>query len=183
MIWRLVCSEKGRGSRSRSMSLISLSIRLPLRRLQAWQQATRFSQVELPPRERGMTWSRVSSLGGNEYAAILAVIAIAEQDVFAREGTGLVRDATVLKQPNHGRHRYDAALCVQSESVFLFSAGNTLKHQHERSPRSTNINGLVRRVEHEYRQLQHVARSARRSRAWIFAAVAVALAMDRCLRA
>src|ERR1035441_5902857 len=63
MIWRLVCSEKGRGSRNRIMSSISLSIRLPFCRLHEWQQATRFSQVELPPRERGITWSSVRSAG------------------------------------------------------------------------------------------------------------------------
>src|SRR5205085_11951136 len=37
----------------------------PLRLLQARQQATRLSQLESPPRERGTTWSSVSSVGGN----------------------------------------------------------------------------------------------------------------------
>src|SRR5579863_9922344 len=40
-------------------------MRLPLRRLQEWQHATRFSQVELPPRERGVTWSSVNSEAGS----------------------------------------------------------------------------------------------------------------------
>src|SRR4051812_49713720 len=38
---------------------ISRGSRLPLRRLQGGQAATMFSQIERPPRERGMTWSTV----------------------------------------------------------------------------------------------------------------------------
>src|SRR4051812_49943278 len=38
---------------------ISRGRRLPLRRLQGGQAATMFSQTDLPPRERGMTWSTV----------------------------------------------------------------------------------------------------------------------------
>src|ERR1035438_1104094 len=60
MMWRLVWRLKERGSRAGFM-LASCGNWLPLRRLQGWQQATRFSQVERPPRERGMTWSSVSS--------------------------------------------------------------------------------------------------------------------------
>src|SRR6266404_1888072 len=41
--------------------LVSWASWFPLRRLQSWQQATRFSQVDSPPRERGITWSSVSS--------------------------------------------------------------------------------------------------------------------------
>src|SRR6185295_18599810 len=39
---------------------ISRGRRLPLRRLQDAQAATMFSQTDLPPRLRGMTWSTVS---------------------------------------------------------------------------------------------------------------------------
>ena len=38
---------------------ISRGRRLPLRRLQVAQAATMFSQTDLPPRQRGMTWSTV----------------------------------------------------------------------------------------------------------------------------
>ena len=38
---------------------ISRGRRLPLRRLQVAQAATMFSQTDLPPRLRGMTWSTV----------------------------------------------------------------------------------------------------------------------------
>ena len=43
----------------------SCGIWFPLRRLQGWQQATRFSHVEAPPRDRGTTWSSVSSPEAN----------------------------------------------------------------------------------------------------------------------
>ena len=45
--WRLVCRLKGRGCRT-SLIPASSGVRLPLRLLQAWQQATRFSQVVSP---------------------------------------------------------------------------------------------------------------------------------------
>jgi len=61
MMWRLVCSVNGRGSRSRRIPVSSCNNWLPLRRLHGWQQATRFSQVLRPPRERGTTWSSVNS--------------------------------------------------------------------------------------------------------------------------
>src|SRR5580658_11045737 len=59
-VWRL----NDRGSRAGFM-LASWGSWLPLRRLQGWQQATRFSQVDRPPRERGITWSSVSSPDGS----------------------------------------------------------------------------------------------------------------------
>src|SRR5579864_4716165 len=60
MMWRLVCRLNGRGSRSGFM-FTSCGMWLPLVRLQLWQHATRFSHVDVPPRERGITWSSVSS--------------------------------------------------------------------------------------------------------------------------
>src|SRR5229473_1441452 len=63
MMWRLVCKLNALGSRI-SFIPASMGNWLPFCRLQGWQQATRFSQVEAPPRERGTTWSRVSSLEG-----------------------------------------------------------------------------------------------------------------------
>src|SRR6478736_5119067 len=60
IICRLVWSVNGRGSLNSFIS-VSASSRLPLRRLHGWQQATRFSHVDKPPRERGITWSSVRS--------------------------------------------------------------------------------------------------------------------------
>src|ERR1700676_2408542 len=64
MMWRLVWRLKDRGSRE-GLMLASWGSWLPLRRLQGWQHATRFSQVERPPRDRGITWSSVSSPEGS----------------------------------------------------------------------------------------------------------------------
>ena len=50
-----------RGGESRDMRA-SLGVRFALRRLQGTQARTQFSQEEAPPRERGCTWSIVSSL-------------------------------------------------------------------------------------------------------------------------
>ena len=46
----------------RSFMLVSSSRRSPLRWLQGAQDVTTFSQTEVPPRERGTTWSSVSRL-------------------------------------------------------------------------------------------------------------------------
>ena len=52
----------GAGGRGRAGSTIWISCgsRFPLRRLQGAQEVTTFSQLESPPRERGITWSSVS---------------------------------------------------------------------------------------------------------------------------
>ena len=65
MIWRLTCSEKARGRRMRCIRASS-GVRLPFWWLQRLQHATRLSHVLSPPRERGKTWSSVSSEGGKE---------------------------------------------------------------------------------------------------------------------
>src|SRR5271163_1060721 len=44
---------------------LSCGRRLPFRRLQVEQAVTTLSQVVRPPRDRGMTWSKVSSCEGN----------------------------------------------------------------------------------------------------------------------
>src|SRR5918997_2096425 len=64
MIWRLTCSEKARGLRTRCIRASS-GVRLPFWWLHFLQHATRLSHVDSPPRERGKTWSSVSSEGEN----------------------------------------------------------------------------------------------------------------------
>src|ERR1017187_314512 len=61
MMCRDVCRLNGRGSRCSFMSVSSCSSELPFLRLHSWQHATRFSHVDNPPRDRGTTWSSVSS--------------------------------------------------------------------------------------------------------------------------
>ena len=94
--------------------------------------------------------------GRQRIAAVLAGVAVAQQDVLAREGAGLVRNAPVLKQPDHRRHGDVAALRVQHQAVLFFSARNAFQHQHQRAPRAANIDGLIRRIQHQHRHLQDV---------------------------
>jgi hypothetical protein len=94
--------------------------------------------------------------GRQHHAAVLAGVAVAQQDVFAREGAGLVGDAAVLQQPDHRRHGDAAALRMQHEAVLLLGARNALEHQHQRAPRAADVDGLIGCVEHQHRHLQHV---------------------------
>src|SRR5437868_639297 len=64
MIWRLTWSEKARGRRMRCIRASS-GVRLPFWWLHRLQHATRLSHDDSPPRERGSTWSSVSSDGVN----------------------------------------------------------------------------------------------------------------------
>ena len=112
--------------------------------------------MELPPRERGNDVIEREFAGGQHHAAVLALVAIAQQDIFAREGAGLVRDAAVFKQADHGRHGDAAALGVQREAVLFFGARDALEHQHEGAARAADVDGLVGCVEHQHRHLQHV---------------------------
>src|SRR5271156_790896 len=49
-------------------------------------------------------------LGRRQWAmAILAGITIPHQDVLAGKSTGLVRDAAIFEQPDHGRHTHGVA--------------------------------------------------------------------------
>ena len=60
---REVCKLNGRGALANFIPASS-GVRLPFRLLHGWQQATRFSHDDPPPRERGCTWSNVSSTDG-----------------------------------------------------------------------------------------------------------------------
>ena len=53
--------------------------------------------------------------GGQHDAAVLAGVAVAQQDVFAREGAGLVRDAAVLQQADDRGHGDAAALGMKHQ--------------------------------------------------------------------
>src|SRR4051794_41359725 len=56
--WTKMCGLGGRGS-DMSVMPATLGSRSPLRRLHGAQQVTMLSQVDGPPRERGITWSSV----------------------------------------------------------------------------------------------------------------------------
>ena len=86
--------------------------------------------------------------GGQHVAAILAGIAVAQQDILPREGASLVGDAAVLQQPDHRGHGDATALSVEHKAVLLLGARNAFEHQHQGAPRAAYINRLIGGVEH-----------------------------------
>ena len=93
-------------------------------------------------------------IGGRQrLAAVLASIAVAQQNVFAREGARLIRDAAILEQPNYRRHGDAAALRVQHQAVLFLRARNAFEHQHQSAASAANINRLIGCVQHQNRHL------------------------------
>jgi hypothetical protein len=92
MIWRLVCSEKGRGSR---MQLDVTQLAEQMIAFPAIAGVATGDQVfpgrETPTRTGHHVVEREFS-GGQNRPAVLAAIAIAQQDIFARESARLVRE-------------------------------------------------------------------------------------------
>ena len=95
--------------------------------------------------------------GGKNDAAILAGVAIAQQDVFAGEGARLVGDAPVLQQTDHRGHGDAAALRVQHKAMLFLGARDAFENEHQGAPRAANIDGLVRGIQHEHRHLENLA--------------------------
>ena len=125
MMWRLVCRLKARGSRI-SFMLGFAGSWLPLRRLQEWQQATRFSQVDEPPRERGMTWSSVSSPAARTVPQYWQVLRSRSRMFLRDRARRLMRNAAVLQQADHRRQAHGHAGRVQKVSVLFFRHGHAL---------------------------------------------------------
>ena len=103
---------------------------------------------------------------GQHGVAVLAGIAVAQQNVFAREGAALMRDAAVLEQPDHRGQAHGHAGGVQEVSVLFFGHGHALEHEHEGAAGGADIDGLVGGVEHKHRREQgmSVAGAVRRRR-------------------
>jgi hypothetical protein len=94
--------------------------------------------------------------GRHGLSAILASVTVAQQNVFARESTGLVRDAAIFQQADYRRHGDDGALRVEREAVLLLSARDALEHQHECAARAADVDWLIGSVQHQNRHLQNV---------------------------
>src|SRR5580698_4580283 len=67
--------------------------------------------------------------GRQNDAAVLAAVAVAEQDVLARESTRLVGDAAIFEQANDRRHGNAQQCCMQDGTLLLLSLGYTLENQ------------------------------------------------------
>ena len=95
--------------------------------------------------------------GGKRGAAILAGVAVAQKNVFARQGARLVRDAAIFEQANDGRYAHGDAGGVKEVSVFFFGHGNSLEHQHNRAACGADIDRLVGGVQHQDGLMQGMA--------------------------
>src|SRR3954469_20225072 len=87
----------------------------------------------LPGREAAArTWDHVVErelARRHHFAAILAGVAVAQQDVLARKSTGLMRDASVFQQTDHRGHTDGESSGVQEVAVLFLSASYALEHQ------------------------------------------------------
>ena|SRR5947209_20463621 len=92
-------------------------------------------------------------MGGENDAAVLAGIAIPQQDVLAGESAGLMGDAAVFEEPNDRRHLHLHASGVQSGSMLLFGSCNALQDQYESTACRADIDGLIGSVQDQDRAL------------------------------
>jgi hypothetical protein len=88
--------------------------------------------------------------GGEDDGAVLAGVAIAEEDVFAGEGAGLVGDAAVLEQADDGGQGHADAGGVESRALLFFGFGDAFEHEHEGAAGAADIDRLIGGVEHEH---------------------------------
>ena len=95
--------------------------------------------------------------GGQRSAAILAGVAVAQQNIFPRQSPRLVRDPAILQQTDDRGHAHRKARGVQEVSVLFFGHGDALQHQHDGAARRTNVDRLVGGVQHQHRLMQRVA--------------------------
>ncbi len=95
--------------------------------------------------------------GGESGAAILAGVAVAQQNVFSRQSARLVRNAAILQQPDDRGHAHGHAGGVQEVSVFFFGHGDALQHEHDGAARGTDVDRLVGGVQHQHGLMQRVA--------------------------
>src|SRR5579883_1669904 len=90
---------------------------------------------------------------GKGAVAILASVAVAHEDVLAREGASLVRDTAIFEQANDGREPQGGTGGVDGEAGFLFGRRHALQNEHKGAPRSTDIDRLIAGVEDQHRFL------------------------------
>jgi hypothetical protein len=83
---------------------------------------------------------------GQHRRAVLARIAIAQQDVLARERTALMWNPPILEQPNHRRQPHRHPRRVQEVPILFLRHSHALQHKHQRPPRRAHIDRLVRGV-------------------------------------
>ena len=91
------------------------------------------------------------------FAAVLAGIAVAQQDVLPRQSPALVRNTTVFEKTDHRGNSHGKARSVQEMTVLFLGHRDALEHKHNGATRSAHVDRLVGGVEHEHGRVQRVA--------------------------
>jgi len=84
---------------------------------------------------------------------ILTAVTVAQQNILPRECPRLMRNPAILQQSNHTRHRHLHPCRMQCRALFFLSTCHSLQHQHQSTPRSANIDRLIRRIQNQHRSL------------------------------
>src|SRR5579884_2690804 len=83
--------------------------------------------------------------------AVLAGIAVAHEDVLARKGTGLVRNAPVFEQAYDRRHAQMLPCRMNVRFALLLGGGDALQHQHQRAAGRAHVDRLITGIQNEDR--------------------------------
>ena len=89
-----------------------------------------------------------------DFAAVLAGIAVAKQDIFSRKGPALVRNSAVFKQADYRGDSQCQAGGMQIMAVLLFGHRDTFEHEHNSAAGCANIDRLVGGVQNQHRRVQ-----------------------------
>jgi hypothetical protein len=89
--------------------------------------------------------------------AVLASVAVTQQDVLARQSAALVGDAAILQQTDHRGHTNGDARGMEEVPVFFFRHGYALEHQNQGPASGANVNGFVGSIQHENGCVQRVS--------------------------
>ena len=102
-----------------------------------------------------MTWSSVSSPEGRVTLPVLAGVAVlAAEYFFARQSARLVRDPTMLRRPEYGRHAQRDASGVQKVSGVISVMATPSAPARSPERRAGTLDQLVRRSPHQHRLMQ-----------------------------
>ncbi len=95
--------------------------------------------------------------GRQHGGAVLAGVAIAQQNVLARKSAALVWDTAILQQTNDRGHTHGDARGVEEVSIFLFGHGHAFENQDEGTAGGADIDRLIGGIQDEHGRVQRMA--------------------------
>jgi hypothetical protein len=149
LAWMLIC----RGCLASTMPA-SCGVRSPFLLLQPKQQATRFSHVERPRRERGTTWSSVRLPAGSLAPQYWRRLPSRSRIPLRGDGPVLPRHPPVLHQAHHARHGNADLRSPDGVGGNLLDHSRALKHERQRTARADDVDRFVAGVDHEAQAVQ-----------------------------